>query len=311
MKKIACLAICKNEEDNVTDFVKNLNTFNISKIFVLDTGSTDKTVSLFENFPNVILKSKKFDPFHFSNARNYLRDLVPHEFDYYLHLDLDERLESLPDLNIDEKKIILGRRNEVLFNTFTDNYLKLTPSLDYEYRFPIHETLVPRIANYKLDTNFVIRHVQKETKDRYESMTAHYFEQWPEHLFYHYIEDLYRLKQHDRLIQVFLKYVETPCFTKLSDQQSWYVVRNYQLALLQTHQKPDPRYLNLFETFKSSSSCYYLTLFHFHLNNLQRAKAYYQEGFQVVDSTLNKKFYNTKIKDYVEETVLNRLQNLT
>lgn len=311
MKKIACLAICKNEQDNVVEFVENLITFGISEIFILDTGSTDNTVPLFKTFPNVTLYFKTIQPFDFSYARNHLRDLVPRKFDYYLHLDLDERIESFPDLNHENKKIILGSRKEVLFDTITDNYLKLTPNLDYEYKFPIHEILVPLEPNYHLDSKFVIKHLQKEVKDRYESMTELYFDQWPDHLFYHYIEDLYRLKKYERLIQVFLNYVETACFLKLSDQQKWYVARNYQLSLLQMHQKPDQRYLSLFETFKSASSCYYLTLFHFHLNNLQSAKTYYQEGFQVVDSALNKKFFNTKIKDFVEETVLNKLQNLT
>jgi tetratricopeptide (TPR) repeat protein len=88
--KIAVYAIAKNESHNVVRWLENIK--DADGIFVLDTGSTDGTVSLLEQGGATVSKMSAHKPFRFDHARNEAMNLVPEEFDVLVMLDFDEML---------------------------------------------------------------------------------------------------------------------------------------------------------------------------------------------------------------------------
>ncbi len=88
--KICVYAICKNEEQFVEKWVKSMNE--ADKIIVLDTGSTDKTVSKLKS-AGVDVYEEKITPWRFDVARNRSLEFVPEDIDICVCVDLDERFE--------------------------------------------------------------------------------------------------------------------------------------------------------------------------------------------------------------------------
>lgn len=88
--EICVYAICKNEEQFVEEWVKSMNE--ADKIIVLDTGSTDKTVSKLKS-AGVDVYEEKITPWRFDAARNRSLELVPEDIDICVCVDLDERFE--------------------------------------------------------------------------------------------------------------------------------------------------------------------------------------------------------------------------
>lgn len=83
--------ICKNEEKHVERFLKAIEN-EIDHIYVLDTGSTDQTVSLFSNHSKVTLKQINYGKdFDFETARNDALKMFEQDKDTIVFsLDLDE-----------------------------------------------------------------------------------------------------------------------------------------------------------------------------------------------------------------------------
>ena len=84
----AAYTICKNEIKYVEKWLYYTKDFDYRVI--LDTGSTDGTYEEFKKAGNVIVEQKIFDPWHFSNARNYNLDMIPDHVEWCLSPDLDE-----------------------------------------------------------------------------------------------------------------------------------------------------------------------------------------------------------------------------
>ena len=61
--KICVYAICKNESKNLQTWLTSLK--DADKIFVLDTGSEDDSMSILKKYPNVVVKQKKYSFFRF------------------------------------------------------------------------------------------------------------------------------------------------------------------------------------------------------------------------------------------------------
>jgi len=152
--KIAACTICKNEEDNVAQWLEHTKDFDYR--VVLDTGSTDKTIKLFKK-SNVILHEKTFDPFDFSEARNHVLSLVPSDTDWIIWPDLDEYY--CDDWRAPLEKAIRDNPSatRILYpNIIYKNGIKEVPEEDktvmdckihkvgmYKWNKPIHEHLVP------------------------------------------------------------------------------------------------------------------------------------------------------------------------
>ena len=89
--KICVYAISKNEEKFVDRFMDSIN--NICPVYVLDTGSTDKTVEK-KKKRGAIVEQKIIDPWRFDVARNESLKLIPEDIDICVCLDLDEVIDS-------------------------------------------------------------------------------------------------------------------------------------------------------------------------------------------------------------------------
>ena len=92
MIKTAVYTICKNELHNLERWLY-YGSFYTYRV-LLDTGSTDGTWEALQEYAkndsNLIIEQKIFDPWHFSNARNYNLSMVPEDIDWCLSPDLDE-----------------------------------------------------------------------------------------------------------------------------------------------------------------------------------------------------------------------------
>lgn len=94
--KIAVYAICKDEIANVKQYVKCFSKANY--LCILDTGSTDGTWEYLQaaqnEYSNLIIEQKIFNPWRYDDARNYSLTLVPKDTTMYFMVDLDELIHS-------------------------------------------------------------------------------------------------------------------------------------------------------------------------------------------------------------------------
>ena len=79
--KIAVYAICKNESKFVDRFMDSVSE--ADGVYILDTGSEDNTVELF-NARGAIVHKKVYDNFEFDVARNDALSYVPKSYDICL-----------------------------------------------------------------------------------------------------------------------------------------------------------------------------------------------------------------------------------
>ena len=126
IKKICVYAICKNEEKFVDRWYESIK--DADGIFVLDTGSTDKTIEKLKKHEVTVLK-KEITPWRFDTARCESLKMIPDNFDICICLDLDEVM-------------VEGWKDEILkiWNDDTDR-------LRYVYNWYI-EGDVPKITYY-------------------------------------------------------------------------------------------------------------------------------------------------------------------
>lgn len=177
MTKIIECAICKNEESRVLRWLESLR--DVDEIFLLDTGSTDSTLSLLsnQNKANLHVYSKKWDAFDFSEARNYICNIaktsIPNDGNDYvfIHFDLDEfvldgeierlRKEWNPNSMICTAYSI---GNESMHTSRICN-----GNIDFHWEFPIHEELAfsSHVTSNKiqnLDIKYIHEHVDSDKK---------------------------------------------------------------------------------------------------------------------------------------------------
>ncbi len=89
--RVYVYAISKNEEKHVARWMDGVSE--ADGVYVLDTGSTDETVSLLRQRGAQVLR-KEISPWRFDTARNESLALVPQDGDICLCVDLDEVLSS-------------------------------------------------------------------------------------------------------------------------------------------------------------------------------------------------------------------------
>ena len=125
--KIIVYAISKNEESFVDRWYESMKE--ADQIYVLDTGSTDKTVEKLKSH-NIYVKQEIINPWRFDIARNKSLDLVPLDADICICTDLDEVFQK-------------GWR-EKLEESWND---KITRA-KYNYNWYIDEDNNPKISYY-------------------------------------------------------------------------------------------------------------------------------------------------------------------
>jgi hypothetical protein len=87
--KIAVYTIALNEAKHVERWAESAK--DADYLVILDTGSTDETVSIAKNL-DIIVGKKEFYPFKFDEARNAALKLVPNDADWCISMDMDEIL---------------------------------------------------------------------------------------------------------------------------------------------------------------------------------------------------------------------------
>ena len=88
--KVCVYAISKNEEKYAREWAECMSE--ADTITVLDTGSTDNTVSELKK-AGVDVFEEKITPWRFDTARNRSLELVPKDADICVCVDLDEKFE--------------------------------------------------------------------------------------------------------------------------------------------------------------------------------------------------------------------------
>lgn len=172
--KIVVYAISKNEEKFVDRWVDSMQE--ADEIYVLDTGSTDKTVSKLKK-RKVNVKKKIIKPWRFDVARNESLKLVPIDADICVCTDLDEvlekgwrkKLEGIWQDNITRLRYNynwkLDKNNKPIVNFYTD---KIHIRDNYKWTHPVHEVLTYTNGNevFLTTDEITLNHYPDNTKSR-------------------------------------------------------------------------------------------------------------------------------------------------
>ncbi len=171
--KVCVYAITKNEEKFVKRWVESMKE--ADKIIVLDTGSTDNTVSLLQDL-GIEVHIQEFKPWRFDEARNASLKLVPQEYEICVCTDLDEVFE--PGW---KEKIVAAWNDDITrikynYNWSFDEYGKPATSFMinkihkngyYKWTHPVHEVLTPlKEEKEKICPEVVLNHYPDKTKSR-------------------------------------------------------------------------------------------------------------------------------------------------
>lgn len=168
--KICVYAISKNEEMFVERFCNAAK--DADKIFIADTGSTDKTVELAQKC-GATVHDIFISPWRFDLARNAALALIPRDFDVCVSLDLDEELQ--PGWR-EEIERVWKRGETTRLRYYFDwgcgiafKYEKIHARNGYRWHHPCHEYPVPdgRINEVWADTDMLmVIHKPDPTKSR-------------------------------------------------------------------------------------------------------------------------------------------------
>ena len=171
--KVCVYAICKNEAQFVERWVKSMQE--ADAIYVLDTGSTDDTVSKLKKL-GVNVKTKIIDPWRFDVARNKSLALVPKDIDICVCTDLDEvftpnwraKVEEAWSKGADKLKYNYNWSFDDYGNPATTFYIgKIHKRKGYFWHHPVHEVLniLPNEKELLVD-NITLNHYPDRTKSR-------------------------------------------------------------------------------------------------------------------------------------------------
>ena len=170
--KICVYAITKNEEKFVNRWYESMKE--ADKIYVLDTGSTDKTVDKLKEL-GVNVSVEKINPWRFDVARNKSLELVPMDTDICVCTDLDEVF--IPGWRDElEKNYIEGSRVNYTYNWHINengvadvSFLlnKMHPRIGYKWTHPVHEVLTPDKEEHFINIEkIILNHYPDTTKSR-------------------------------------------------------------------------------------------------------------------------------------------------
>lgn len=171
--KVCVYAICKNEEQFVDRWYESMKE--ADAIYVLDTGSTDNTVTkLKEHGVNVMIK--KIIPWRFEVARNISLDMVPDDFDICVCTDLDEILNKGWREELENAWKDNTTRCRYVYNWKLDDndnpvisfyYEKFHSRKGYKWIYPVHEILSTDFKeNWVITDKIILNHYPDPNKSR-------------------------------------------------------------------------------------------------------------------------------------------------
>ncbi len=86
---ISVVILTYNEENNIKDCIDSVYGF-ADEIFVVDSGSTDNTLTILNGYPEVKVINHPFE--NYSQQRNWAINTLPFSTDWILNMDADHRL---------------------------------------------------------------------------------------------------------------------------------------------------------------------------------------------------------------------------
>lgn len=172
--KVVVYAISKNEEKFVKRWVNSMSE--ADEIYVLDTGSTDNTVSLLEEL-GVHVKQEIITPWRFDIARNKSLEMIPQDVDICVCTDLDEvfvsgwRKELEKNWNETTTRArynynwSLDKDNNPIVNFYIE---KIHSRNNYKWTHPVHEILeiIDKKENTITIDSITVNHYPDDTKSR-------------------------------------------------------------------------------------------------------------------------------------------------
>ena len=171
--KICVYAICKNESKFIDRWYESIKE--ADKIFVLDTGSSDDSVSKLKQ-KGIIVKEEVIDPFRFDVARNKSLEMVDLDTDICVCVDIDEvfmsgwrdKLEELWDDKITRLRYNYNWQLDSDNNPIVNFYIeKIHCRKGYKWVNPVHEVLSYDFDENTLTTDLItVNHYPDNTKSR-------------------------------------------------------------------------------------------------------------------------------------------------
>ncbi len=172
--KVCVYAIAKNEEKFVDRFMDSVEE--ADGVYVLDTGSSDKTASLLQK-RGAHVEKKVLTPFRFDVARNLSLDMVPNDTDICVCIDLDEVLEKGWREKLES--IWTKDTNRLYYNynwSFDEyqrpkvnfNISKIHDRTNYKWTHPVHEILTCQKDKevVLISNDITVNHYPDATKSR-------------------------------------------------------------------------------------------------------------------------------------------------
>jgi len=169
--KIAVYAIALNEEKFIERFCESAADADL--ILIADTGSTDRTVELAKQFPNVVVHDIRVKPWRFDIPRNTAMALIPADMEVCFSLDIDEVLQ--PGWRQEVERVwIPGETNHLRYKFdwgagIAFFYEKVHGRDGFRWHHPCHEIVVPdgRIPEVWAQTDMLlVVHKPDPTKSR-------------------------------------------------------------------------------------------------------------------------------------------------
>lgn len=186
MIDLTVVILTKNEEENITDVIKNVDQLT-KNILIVDSGSEDKTVELAKAAgARVIYRVWDND---FSAQRNFALRYITTE--WVLYLDADERLT---EIIIAEIKKVINENKKALYKferrtsafgkdfkygVLSPDYVKrMFPVKDAKWQGKVHEAVVTELPVIKLKG--YIKHYTYKDFEQYISKMNAYSSIWAE-----------------------------------------------------------------------------------------------------------------------------------
>lgn len=220
--KIAVYTIAKNEEQFVKRWAESAKDADF--LYILDTGSTDKTVELAESL-GIKVGTLYINPWRFDHARNASLMALPADIDYCIALDMDEVLQ--PGWRAELEKVhpsVTRPRYQYTWSWNEDGSPGLQYGGDkiharhgYQWKHPVHEILATNGKENQGWCGLEIHHHPDSTKSRSQYLPllelAVREEPNDDRNAFYYARELFFNNQPDKAKQEFHRHLKLPTAT--------------------------------------------------------------------------------------------------
>lgn len=310
--KIVVYAIAKNEEINVLDWYNSMEE--ADDIYVLDTGSSDKTMELFKKCPKVHVKQKIIKPWRFDVARNESLKMVPSDVDVCVCTDIDERFEAgwrekleqvwKGDITRVEYTDVRVLNNDGSYGA-TQKGTKIHARKNYKWVYPVHECIQPTsLEKIAIENGIVLVHYDKKTiRSNYTELLELAVEEDPGCPRHRFLlgREYFVYKEYNKAIKQFHKYIR---ISDWDDEKSFvlrymakcYKEQNYIEEALLWFDKSRQLTPNYREPYYELGMCY------FYINDMENAYKYLKKATKITKRSSYMNDYdawNGSVYDYL------------